>query len=168
MKWRIGSVATRRRVFAEYADSPTLIIGTHFAGPTAGKLVRDGDTYRLDTVRAEDRQGAVRLGRTMIRCPLVLDRLEWDAESGEVVYSARPRRTASPYGTVARWDVLDFIAGLTQHIPDPSQQLVRYWGLYSNAARGKRRGMLLMLRKAISYPSLDRHDSFLIDRPGGP
>ncbi len=88
------------------------------------------------SVRAEDRQGAVRLGRTMIRCPLVLARLEWDAESGEAVYSARPRRTASPYGTVARWDVLDFIARLTQHIPDPSQQLVRYWGFYSNAARG--------------------------------
>jgi glyoxylase-like metal-dependent hydrolase (beta-lactamase superfamily II) len=42
------AVATRRRVFGEYADSPTLIIGTHFAGPTAGRLVRDGDTYRLD------------------------------------------------------------------------------------------------------------------------
>ena len=43
-----AAVATRHRMFDEYADSPTLIIGTHFAGPTAGKLVRDGDTYRLD------------------------------------------------------------------------------------------------------------------------
>ena len=43
-----AAVATRRRVFAEYAETPTLIIGTHFAGPTAGKLVRDGDGYRLD------------------------------------------------------------------------------------------------------------------------
>jgi len=42
-----AAIATRRRVFAEYADTPTLIIGTHFAGPTAGKLVRDGDRYRL-------------------------------------------------------------------------------------------------------------------------
>jgi glyoxylase-like metal-dependent hydrolase (beta-lactamase superfamily II) len=42
------AVATRRRIFGEYADTPTLIIGTHFAGPTAGKLVRDGDAYRLD------------------------------------------------------------------------------------------------------------------------
>ncbi len=39
--------ATRRRVFAEYADTPTLIIGTHFAGATAGHIVRDGDVYRL-------------------------------------------------------------------------------------------------------------------------
>jgi glyoxylase-like metal-dependent hydrolase (beta-lactamase superfamily II) len=43
-----AAVVTRHRMFGEYADSPTLIIGTHFAGPTAGKLVRDGDTYRLD------------------------------------------------------------------------------------------------------------------------
>ncbi|MGR8921148.1 MAG: MBL fold metallo-hydrolase [Gammaproteobacteria bacterium] len=43
------AVATRRRVFGEYADTPTLIIGTHFAGPTAGRLVRDGDEcYRLE------------------------------------------------------------------------------------------------------------------------
>jgi glyoxylase-like metal-dependent hydrolase (beta-lactamase superfamily II) len=42
-----AAVATRRRIFGEYADTPTLIIGTHFAGPTAGKLVRDGDGYRL-------------------------------------------------------------------------------------------------------------------------
>jgi glyoxylase-like metal-dependent hydrolase (beta-lactamase superfamily II) len=42
-----AAIATRRRVFAEYADTPTLIIGTHFSGPTAGKLVRDGDAYRL-------------------------------------------------------------------------------------------------------------------------
>ena len=40
--------AQRGKVFGEYADTPTLIIGTHFAGPTAGTLVRDGDTYRLD------------------------------------------------------------------------------------------------------------------------
>jgi glyoxylase-like metal-dependent hydrolase (beta-lactamase superfamily II) len=39
--------ATRRRVFAQHADTPTLIIGTHFAGPTAGRVVRDGEAYRL-------------------------------------------------------------------------------------------------------------------------
>lgn len=39
---------TRKAFMAHYADTPTLIIGTHFAGPTAGRLVRDGDVYRLD------------------------------------------------------------------------------------------------------------------------
>jgi glyoxylase-like metal-dependent hydrolase (beta-lactamase superfamily II) len=40
--------ATRDAFLARYADTPTLVIGTHFAGPTAGRLVRDGDAYRLD------------------------------------------------------------------------------------------------------------------------
>jgi glyoxylase-like metal-dependent hydrolase (beta-lactamase superfamily II) len=40
---------TRRAFMESYADTPVLVIGTHFAGPTAGHLVRDGDAYRLDT-----------------------------------------------------------------------------------------------------------------------
>ena len=90
-------------------------------------------------VRVESRQDAARLGRYMIRCPIVLERLEWDEHSGEVVCPARPGRTSSPYGTEARWDVLDFIAHVVDHVPERGQQLVRYWGWYSNAARGKRR-----------------------------
>ena len=38
---------TRARMFAELAATPTLVIGTHFAGPTAGRVVRDGEVYRL-------------------------------------------------------------------------------------------------------------------------
>jgi len=38
---------TRKAFMARYADTPTLIIGTHFAGPTAGRLVRDCEAYRL-------------------------------------------------------------------------------------------------------------------------
>lgn len=38
---------TRKAFMARYADTPTLIIGTHFAGPSAGRLVRDGQAYRL-------------------------------------------------------------------------------------------------------------------------
>jgi glyoxylase-like metal-dependent hydrolase (beta-lactamase superfamily II) len=38
---------TRRRIFAEYAGSDVLVIGTHYAGPTAGHIVRDGEAWRL-------------------------------------------------------------------------------------------------------------------------
>lgn len=38
---------TRRAVFGRLADTPTLVIGTHFAGATAGRIVRDGDAFRL-------------------------------------------------------------------------------------------------------------------------
>jgi hypothetical protein len=45
---RSQALETRRAFLARYADQPTLVIGTHFAGPSAGRLVRDGDAYRLD------------------------------------------------------------------------------------------------------------------------
>lgn len=42
-----ASRATRQAFLAEFADTPTLVIGTHFAGPTAGCVVREGDAYRF-------------------------------------------------------------------------------------------------------------------------
>jgi glyoxylase-like metal-dependent hydrolase (beta-lactamase superfamily II) len=38
---------TRERMLGELAGRPVLVIGTHFAGATAGHIVRDGDAYRL-------------------------------------------------------------------------------------------------------------------------
>ncbi len=45
---KVESTATRARVFAALAGTPTLFIGSHFAQPIAGRIVRDGDAYRLD------------------------------------------------------------------------------------------------------------------------
>ena len=36
------------------------------------------------------------------------------------------------------FDPLDFRAEVTQHIPDPGMQMVRYYGWYSNKMRGQR------------------------------
>jgi glyoxylase-like metal-dependent hydrolase (beta-lactamase superfamily II) len=38
---------TRERMLQELSARPVLVIGTHFAGATAGHIVRDGDAYRL-------------------------------------------------------------------------------------------------------------------------
>jgi glyoxylase-like metal-dependent hydrolase (beta-lactamase superfamily II) len=45
---RDRGIRTRLDMFEALAGTPTLVIGTHFAGATAGRIVRDGDTYRLD------------------------------------------------------------------------------------------------------------------------
>ena len=44
-------------------------------------------------VRVEDRAGAGRLGLDMIRCPVVLERLTWEEDTGEVVYRDRAGRS---------------------------------------------------------------------------
>ena len=44
----VQSTQTRREVFADLAGTPTLVIGTHFAAPSAGYLKADGDVWRLE------------------------------------------------------------------------------------------------------------------------
>jgi glyoxylase-like metal-dependent hydrolase (beta-lactamase superfamily II) len=39
---------TREQMLTQLAETPTLVIGTHFAGRTAGRIVRDGDAFRLE------------------------------------------------------------------------------------------------------------------------
>jgi glyoxylase-like metal-dependent hydrolase (beta-lactamase superfamily II) len=43
-----AAATTRARLFAEWADQPLLVIGTHYAGPTAGHVKRDGAAFRLE------------------------------------------------------------------------------------------------------------------------
>jgi glyoxylase-like metal-dependent hydrolase (beta-lactamase superfamily II) len=40
---------TRMKMVDAWADAPILVIGTHFAAPTAGRVRRDGDVYRFET-----------------------------------------------------------------------------------------------------------------------
>lgn len=46
------SPATRIEFLDTYADSDLLILGTHFAGCSAGRIVRGGDGYRFAPVPA--------------------------------------------------------------------------------------------------------------------
>ena len=99
---------------------------------------------RLD---ADDLAGRERLAHYMLRCPVSLERLIRVTEQGKVIYLAEKkacRRFPKPAGGdlfggspgvspgVARnfqvFDALDFIAELTQHIPDARRHLTRYFG----------------------------------------
>ena len=70
----------------------------------------------------------------MIRPLLSLERLTFDERSGKVSYEYGKDRAKEE-----QMDYLEFIARVTSHIPDKGQVMVRYYGLYSNAYRGKMR-----------------------------
>ncbi len=42
-----AAAVTRAKMFAEWADQPILVIGTHYAAPTAGHVKREGAGFRL-------------------------------------------------------------------------------------------------------------------------
>jgi glyoxylase-like metal-dependent hydrolase (beta-lactamase superfamily II) len=42
-----ASESTRRNLFAKLAGTSTLVLGTHWPEPTAGRIIRSGNSYRL-------------------------------------------------------------------------------------------------------------------------
>jgi hypothetical protein len=85
-------------------------------------------------VRATSKQEAERVGKYMIRAILSLKRLSFDEAQGQVIYQYGKHSTDSEH-----IDYLEFIARVTSHIPDKGQVMIRYYGLYANAHRGKMR-----------------------------
>lgn len=99
---------------------------------------------------AGDTAGLEKVAAYMIRCPFSLDRMVSVSDDGKVVYRAE-KQDCQPFPIlgddkllrgVSRnfevFDPLEFLAEITQHIPDPGMQMVRYYGYYSNKARGQR------------------------------
>ena len=106
-------------------------------------------------VRAQTKREAERVGKYMIRPVLSLKRLLFD-ETGDKV-----RYQYSRHGSQEEsLDYLEFIARVTSHIPDKGQVMVRYYGLYSNAHRGK-------MRKAVaSHPPIIEDDPAFVPSKG--
>jgi hypothetical protein len=83
-------------------------------------------------VRARTKAEAERVGKYMVRPILALDRLIFLESEGKVGY-----RHGRNGADLERMDYLELIARVTSHIPDKGQVMVRYYGLYANAHRGK-------------------------------
>ncbi len=100
---------------------------------------------------AGDRAGIERLVQYMTRCPFSLSRLVKVTATGQVIYKAEkdacrafpdPQRDELASGPKRNFQILDpleFLAEFTQHIPPQGAHLIRYYGWYSNKARGLRR-----------------------------
>lgn len=83
-------------------------------------------------VRTKTKPEAERVGNYMIRPLLSLDRLSFLEPEGKIGY-----RWGRGGAEQERMDYLEFIARATSPIPDKGQVMVRYYGLYPNAHRGK-------------------------------
>ena len=71
--------------------------------------------------------------------PVSLSRLRFTPGSHEVVYAGKAGHDELEPTEGEKIDVMEFVARVLVQIPDPRRHLVRYYGAYSNAARGKRR-----------------------------
>jgi ribosomal protein S27E len=142
---------------------------------TAGKI----DQETIDQMRAwphsgfsvdhsvylptHDTAALQRLAQYILRCPFSLARVVRLTAEGSVIYRAEEddcRRFPGPASADLRsgpkrnfqiFSALDFLAEVTQHIPDKGEHLVRYYGWYSHRQRGLR-----AKAAANENPPLDR------------
>jgi hypothetical protein len=88
-------------------------------------------------IKPEDQKGIEHLLEYIVRNPFSLSKIEYIELTGSVLY-----RSGMSYGKNKHnfkvYDPLSFIADITQHIPEKSFQLIRYYGWYSNRMRGDR------------------------------
>jgi hypothetical protein len=96
-----------------------------------------------------DKAGMQRLVQYIARCPFSLTRMVSITKDGKILYRAsHPKCIPFPLSgdkTLLKgmprnyelYDPLDFLAEVTQHIPDKGEHQIRYYGWYSNKKRGQ-------------------------------
>ena len=101
-------------------------------------------------LEAGDREGIQRLMQYFLRCPFSQARMIQVTAEGQVIYKTGDNRLgrfpeaasddlmAGPKRNFQIFDPLDFLAEVTQHIPEIGEHQIRYYGWYSNKKRGQR------------------------------
>lgn len=106
--------------------------------------------HRSQRVPPGNREDMERLAQYIIRNPFSVDKMQPNSSGDSIIY--RSGMNPKIQRNFEVFSPCDFIARITQHIPDKSFQLVRYYGWYSNKMRGQR---------------LKRADAEPVDVPGG-
>jgi hypothetical protein len=88
----------------------------------------------------DDEAGRESLAQYIMRNPFSVRKITYNEATGTVIYKSKKTQRRSKGGrkNFQVFTATDFIAAITQHIPEKSFQLVRYYGWYSNRGRGER------------------------------
>ena len=73
------------------------------------------------------------LARYIIRASFSQERMTYHRETGQVEYQSKDEKGTKVF------DALEWLAAMCSHVPNKGEQMVRYYGHYSNVARGKRK-----------------------------
>ena len=97
------------------------------------------NVYCGDAIWPHNEDGLENLARYIIRASFSQERMTYipahESSDGtaKVIYESKDGNTKETF------DALDWLALLTTHIPNRGEQMVRYYGYYSNKSRGMRK-----------------------------
>jgi hypothetical protein len=72
------------------------------------------------------------LARYIIRASFSQERMQYLDQEGKVVYTSKDGKSIKVF------PAMEWLAAMCWHIPNRGEQMVRYYGYYSNVVRGKR------------------------------
>jgi len=87
-----------------------------------GKRISPGDETAMEN-----------LARYIIRASFSQERMNYLDQEGKVVYTSKDGETTKIF------TALEWMASMCSHIPNKAEQMVRYYGYYSNVSRGRRK-----------------------------
>jgi hypothetical protein len=93
--------------------------------------------FRGDPVEGTHRAELEKLAQYILRHSFSVEKMTYIAQSSRVIYHSRLNPTTRRNFEV--FTATDFLAAITQHIPEKGAQTVKYYGYYSNKTRGQRR-----------------------------
>ena len=89
-----------------------------------------------DRVEPEAKAQLADLAQYILRNPFSVEKMTMESPTDNVIY--RSRMSVKINRKFEVFSPTDFLAAITQHIPDKGVQMVRYYGWYSNKMRGGR------------------------------
>lgn len=73
------------------------------------------------------------LARYIIRASFSHERMTYIPQESKVIYQSKDGKERKVF------DALEWLAAMGSHVPDKGEQMLRYYGHYSNVSRGKRK-----------------------------
>ncbi len=83
-------------------------------------------------IQPGDQQAMENLARYIIRASFSQERMTYSKEESKVSYQPKDGKEEKVF------DALEWLAAMCSHVPNKGEQMVRYYGYYSNVSRGKR------------------------------
>jgi len=113
-------------------------------------------------IARDDEKGRVALAQYIIRNTFSLEKLTYNQEAGMVIYRSKMSQGKNwilhKFSTGFQiYTAEEFIASITQHIPEKSFQMVRYYGWYSNKSRGLRKNQGIAMTGDDSQEKPEEH-----------
>jgi hypothetical protein len=120
---------------------PTQVLPPACAQMLRGWVHSGFHVHRSRRVAPEERADLERLAQYIIRNPFAVEKMQVTEANranpdGSIIY--RSGMNPKIQRNFEVFTPCEFIAAITQHIPDKNFQLVRYYGWYSNKMRGQR------------------------------